>query len=96
MSKDKTLEQGAIDDEDELGMTQKRQFEFTQGDPSTLSCWTSVKLTTRQYENISYGLGLALTLKKDADVGIAEQELSSAVDDMLRPKIQAVRKKYPV
>lgn len=67
---------------------------FTQGKPTQMSCYIGVKLTTLQYENVSYNYGLSMDLIDDPDLVQAEKELTAAVEYMLRPKIKAIRDKY--
>lgn len=69
---------------------------FKEGNPSLLNCSMSVKLTTRQYENISFGASLSMELRPGADLFAAEKEIQEFLGAAIRPRIQTIREKYPV
>lgn len=84
-----------MEDESPGSVMPQTEVKFKNGKPVQVSCWIGVKMTTRQYENITYGYGMAMSLNEDADVAEAMEEVTSFVESTLRPKIVETRKKYP-
>lgn len=73
----------------------KAMVEFTEGEPTTMNVNISGKLTTLQYENVSYGASISLDLKKGADLDVAYEQGFTFLESVLVGRVKAVREKYP-
>lgn len=66
---------------------------FTEGVPSRLNVSMSYKMTTRQYENMTYQASITLDLKKGADVELATDQAFDFVSKEIGERVMATRKK---
>lgn len=70
------------------------EVEFKNGVPTSINCGVSMKLTTEPYENININAGVSLSLKDDANIDEAYEEVWGYLFNQVATKAEEIKKIY--